>query len=258
MKISKQFPTKFIKAVDLDGRDITLTIARVVVERLGQGNQAEDKPVAYFNKTNKGLVLNATIARSIAALYGDETDEWGGRRITVYPTRVKAFGETHDVVRVRPEIPAQPKPSQQAAVVEENVIDDMEDVTDEEDRDGAAPAGGDQRVIDPETGEIIDVAASLFEPESPSLQRLLDTGIMVLGDDWEMAQPWLVRQWTGKVTPKNKRDTISALSDAEQDLLADYLMEATVGLQSAWVKQKAAMIQATADPTTAHAKSEAA
>lgn len=251
MKISKLFPSKYVKALELNGKTVTLTIAKLVIEELGHGKDAERKPVLYFQKATKGLILNATNAKTIAALYGDESDDWTGKSIAIYPDRVRAFGKMHDVIRVREEIPAQPKPSQQAAVVEENVIDDMEDVTDEEE-------GHNERVIAPETGEIMDDAASLFEPESPSLQRLLDTGIMVLGDDWEMAQPWLVGQWTGKITPRNKRGSIDALSDAEQDLLADYLMEAATKLQTVWSNQKAKMLQATADPTTAHAKREAA
>jgi hypothetical protein len=131
MKISQLFPSKYVKAADLNGKTVTLTIAKLVVEELGHGAEKERKPVLYFQKATKGLVLNRTNAMTIAALYGDESDDWEGKRISIYPTRIRAFGAMQDTIRVREEIPALPKP--QIAVVEEAAeIDDAEDVTDVE------------------------------------------------------------------------------------------------------------------------------
>lgn len=132
MKISDVFPSKYVKAADLEGRTVTLTIKRVAVEEMANhAGEKERKAVVYFEKATKGLVLNATNARAIAGLYGDETDHWMGKRVSIYPTRVKAFGAVHDCIRVREEIPAQPKPSQpQPAPAEEPGIDDVEDVVD--------------------------------------------------------------------------------------------------------------------------------
>jgi hypothetical protein len=133
MKISQLFPSKFVKAADLNGKTITLTIAKLVVEELGHGNEKERKPVLYFQKATKGLVLNRTNAMTIASLYGDESDDWPGKRISIYPTRVRAFGSMQDTIRVREEIPAEPKPQAHAVQVEDAAeIDDVEDVTDVE------------------------------------------------------------------------------------------------------------------------------
>src|SRR6185436_3542211 len=97
------------------------------------GAEKEKKPVLYFQKATKGLVLNRTNAMTIAGLYGDEADEWGGKRISIYPTRIRAFGAMQDTIRVREEIPAVPKPLAQSAHEEEVAeIDDAEDVTDME------------------------------------------------------------------------------------------------------------------------------
>jgi hypothetical protein len=131
MKISQLYPSKYVKASDLEGRTVTLTIDKLVIETMGHGTEQESKPVLYFRKATKGFVLNATNARTIAGLYGDESDAWVGKRISIYPTRVKAFGATHDTIRVREEIPAQPQPAQPPAQhMEEQGIDDIEDVTD--------------------------------------------------------------------------------------------------------------------------------
>lgn len=131
MKITDLFPSKYVKASDLNGKPVTLTIARLVVEKMGHGSEQESKPVLYFQKATKGLVLNRTNAMIIAGLYGNESDDWGGQRITIYPTKVRAFGTMQDAIRVKEEIPAQPKPQAQAPQMEEAAeIDDAEDVSD--------------------------------------------------------------------------------------------------------------------------------
>lgn len=134
MKISSLFPSKYVKAADLEGRTVTLTITKLVIEEMtGHNSEKQQKPVLYFQKTSKGLVLNRTNATIIANLYGDESDAWAGKRISIYPTRVKAFGQMQDCIRVREEIPAQPKPVSQAQPepVEEHSIDDAEDMVDD-------------------------------------------------------------------------------------------------------------------------------
>jgi hypothetical protein len=132
VKMSDLFPSKYVKASDLNGRTVTLTIKELRVEEMGHGSEKERKPVLYFERATKGLVLNRTNAMIIAGLYGDESDDWVGKRISIYPARVKAFGTVQDAIRVREEIPAQPKPVAQAAQVEESPeLDDAEDVTDD-------------------------------------------------------------------------------------------------------------------------------
>ncbi|MCC6458801.1 MAG: hypothetical protein IT328_27905 [Caldilineaceae bacterium] len=129
--MSDIFPSKYVKAADLEGRTVTLTIKTLTVEEmLNHASEKERKPVLYFERATKGLVLNRTNAMTIAALYGDESDTWPGKRISIYPTRVKAFGQMQDCIRIREEIPAQPKPQAQAVPVEEQSIDDAEDVVD--------------------------------------------------------------------------------------------------------------------------------
>lgn len=130
MKISQVYPSKYVAAEDLNGRDITLTIASVVLEEMqSHDNTKTQKPVVYFEKATKGLVLNRTNATIIADLYGDETDGWPGKRITIYATRVKAFGKVVPAIRVRDIVPPKAKPVPQTPV-EEPSIDDAEDLID--------------------------------------------------------------------------------------------------------------------------------
>jgi len=107
------FPTEYLIAADLKGADVTLTISRVVIETVMTSKGKEIKPMLHFAemesrppKSRKRLILNRTNAKAIAKLYGKETDDWQGKRITVYPTTCDAFGESDvDCVRVRKAVP---------------------------------------------------------------------------------------------------------------------------------------------------------
>src|SRR5262245_20329528 len=97
MKISSAFPSTYLKAADLQDRNITVTIDRVEMEDIG----SDHKPVIYFQGKEKGLVLNRTNSNNIAAVYGDETADWAGKEITLYPTIVDFQGRSVDAIRVR-------------------------------------------------------------------------------------------------------------------------------------------------------------
>jgi hypothetical protein len=129
MKISDVFPSRYVTAADLDGKSFTLTIKSVTLEEMiTHDNKMVTKPVLWFAQAAKGMVLNVTNAKILAHLFGDDTDFWPGQRVTIYPTRVKAFGSMQDAIRVREEIPPQPKPVAKAAQVEESSgLDDGED-----------------------------------------------------------------------------------------------------------------------------------
>ena len=98
MRISDQFPSDYLRAVDLDGREITVTMAKVEMETIGE----DTKPVLYFEGKEKGMVLNKTNAGSIVNLYGDDTDEWKGEDITLFSAMVSFQGKTVPAIRVKP------------------------------------------------------------------------------------------------------------------------------------------------------------
>lgn len=98
MNIDQAFPTKYLAAHDLSGRDVTVQIASVNIEEVGQG---DTKPVVYFQGANKGLVLNKTNAHRIADMYGVETDNWRGKSITLYPSETDFQGKTVPCIRIR-------------------------------------------------------------------------------------------------------------------------------------------------------------
>lgn len=97
----------FIYAFDLGGKDVTVTIASVKAGQLtGQGGRKAKKPVIYFAGKEKGLAANATNCKVIAKMYGNDIEEWTGKRITLYATTTEMNGETVECIRVRPRIPS--------------------------------------------------------------------------------------------------------------------------------------------------------
>lgn len=103
------FPSEFLCAEDLKGKDVTITIAGISKQDLKmKGGSSKRKPVLTFERTPKKLVLNVTNADSIATLYGSKADEWVGKRITVYPTTTTFGRQTVTCIRVRERVPAAP------------------------------------------------------------------------------------------------------------------------------------------------------
>lgn len=101
------FDSEYIGAWDLSGKDVTVTIERVEAGTLtAAGGRKSRKPIVHFSGGKKGMALNKTNAKAIAAMYGADTRNWAGKAITIYPTKTEMAGETVDCIRVRPGIPA--------------------------------------------------------------------------------------------------------------------------------------------------------
>jgi len=113
MKRNDLFPSKWLKGVTMAG-DTNLTITALLQEELGDDRQ--EKPVLYFKEVEQGLVLNLTNFNTIADLYGDETDAWVGKKITVFPTEVTFSGKTSLGIRIRARVPGV-RPAQKTAPV---------------------------------------------------------------------------------------------------------------------------------------------
>ena len=97
MRIGEAFPSNYIKASDLQGRDVSVVMADVKMEDIG----SDHKPVLYFKGKEKGLVLNKTNGAMISEMYGDDTEDWFGKVIVLYPTKTDFQGKRVDAIRVK-------------------------------------------------------------------------------------------------------------------------------------------------------------
>ncbi len=101
MKTSDAFPSKYLKADDFDA-DTTLTVSGVEMDTLkNKKGEDEQKPICYFEETDKGLVLNKTNWDAIAKQHGDESDNWIGKAVILTVIDVDAFGEVKPAIRIK-------------------------------------------------------------------------------------------------------------------------------------------------------------
>ncbi len=99
MKISQAFPSKYLKAADLNNRTIKVSVNKIVFEEIGQDK--DKKPILYFNGAEKGLVLNKTNATAIGAVHGEQMDGWPGKEIELFSQMVPFQGQNVAAIRVR-------------------------------------------------------------------------------------------------------------------------------------------------------------
>ncbi len=101
MNINDMYPRKYASGLDLDGRAVTVTIAGIKKESMRPpGAGPVEKYVLYFRETPRGVVLTRILAGQIAAAVGtDETDQWTGKRITLYPETIPVAGQQRTVIR---------------------------------------------------------------------------------------------------------------------------------------------------------------
>lgn len=128
MKISETFPSRYLKADDLQGRDVRVTMGNVELEKLG----TDMKPVLYFKGKEKGLCLNKTNSNTIADAYGDDTNDWFGQEIIMFSVMTDYQGKVGPAIRVkvpprapvRREDPISTSPQRMTVGVSDNLTSD--------------------------------------------------------------------------------------------------------------------------------------
>lgn len=103
------FPTEYIKAADLHGREVTVIVDRVEMEPLVMaGGKRERKPVVHMKSAkgrplSKRWVIGKTVAKQIAEATGERmVDRWAGKAVTMYPTTCRGKeGKEVECIRVR-------------------------------------------------------------------------------------------------------------------------------------------------------------
>jgi hypothetical protein len=133
VKTSEAFPSNYLKAADLNGKAVKVTIESVSLENLGNERQPDYKPVMHFVGKEKALVLNRTNSNRIEEATGsDEMNDWTGWSITLYGCKVDFQGKRVDAIRVddRPgaaKAPGKGKPKRAASEQAEPEPDDAPD-----------------------------------------------------------------------------------------------------------------------------------
>jgi hypothetical protein len=88
MKFNQMYPKDRFYAADFKGKPVTLTFKEVKRELLGKGGPSEKMmPVWYFEETPKFLPAVLTNGVCARAMFGDDTDDWIGHKITLIPAK---------------------------------------------------------------------------------------------------------------------------------------------------------------------------
>ena len=78
------YPGRFIKAAELLGKKVTLTISDVELEDLEGDDGKKTKCIISFKETPKKLVACKTNGYCIKEMFGKELANWFGKRITIF------------------------------------------------------------------------------------------------------------------------------------------------------------------------------
>lgn len=114
----------YIKGDDLEeGERLVLTIQSAEEVTFPSGDTV---PVVKFLETHQKLTLNKTRIKRLVELLGDDTDEWSGQQIALYPVPVQYNGQSMMGVAVGP-----PKKKAKAKPVTQDVVFMSEDEDDE-------------------------------------------------------------------------------------------------------------------------------
>lgn len=103
----KLMDKEMLYAFDLDGRDVTVTIEKVLGGELtGEQGKKTKKPVAHIKGKTKKLALNVTNCTTIEQLTGtSDYEKWTNIRVTLFPTTTQFGTKTVDCIRIRPYLP---------------------------------------------------------------------------------------------------------------------------------------------------------
>lgn len=97
--------SKYLKAADLQGKRIKVTVSSVELVEFDDDEKGKHKkPVVRMSGKEKKLVLNATSVQDMINAYGKDSDGWAGKEIVLSTKFYPAFGR--EGIVVTPEIPA--------------------------------------------------------------------------------------------------------------------------------------------------------
>lgn len=99
MNVDDLYPSKYLSAADLQGKEPTVTITQLTMEKMTDG---QNKPCIFVNNRPKGIILNKTNAMSIASMYGKHTDGWIGKKIKLVKVWTDFQGKPVEAIRIVP------------------------------------------------------------------------------------------------------------------------------------------------------------
>ena len=95
---------------EMPNREVTLTISEIKDEKVvgGDGREQICTVCHWTDKAFKPMILNVTNKKALAKLYKTkDTEKLKGKAVIIGIEKVKAFGDIHDALRIRPRVPVE-------------------------------------------------------------------------------------------------------------------------------------------------------
>jgi hypothetical protein len=93
--------SKYFRAGDFT-KELVGTIRSVDrTEFKNNDGSATAKPVLHFQDMSQALVLNKTNFTTLSLMFGEDTNDWIGAKVALYPSRVDFKGRTMPTIKVR-------------------------------------------------------------------------------------------------------------------------------------------------------------
>jgi len=98
---SEMYPNRFLKADLLKGQKVTLTVKNIIGEELtGDDEKKQLKWILQFVERPLELVIPKVNGECFRRMFGNDPHSGVGKRVTLFPTKTKAFGAVVDCIRI--------------------------------------------------------------------------------------------------------------------------------------------------------------
>lgn len=92
-------------------KELDVKIDKVLRQMVQGADGKKEECTVMFIPPHKPMILNATNQKTLTKAIGSPfIEDWSGKVVTLFVARVKAFGDTVDALRIRPELASVKKP----------------------------------------------------------------------------------------------------------------------------------------------------
>jgi hypothetical protein len=103
MKLNELFPSNLLKAADVTdaGGEMPLTIAKIEMKDFDNDSGGKERKPIIFFANDKQMVCNKTNGTTLGEMFGNETDDWLGKSITLIVQNVDFAGKSTPAIRIK-------------------------------------------------------------------------------------------------------------------------------------------------------------
>jgi hypothetical protein len=103
MKLTEMFATNLLKAADVTdaGGEMPVTIAKIEMKEFDNDSGGKERKPIIFFANDKQMVCNKTNGTTLGEMFGNETDDWIGKSITLIVQNVDFAGKSTPAIRIR-------------------------------------------------------------------------------------------------------------------------------------------------------------